>query len=107
MARLELQDLNREAETLRVRLGKGKKDRILPVGSAAFHWCERYLEEVRPKLEIDQAETALFLTGYGAGLSSQRIGRIDPQIPSRGRSGEGRNTLAAAHLRPSLARRRS
>ena len=76
LARLELQDLNREAETLRVRLGKGKKDRILPVGSAALHWCERYLEEVRPKLEIDQAETALFLTGYGAGFHPNALGAL-------------------------------
>ena len=74
LARLELQDLNRELETLRIRLPKSKRDRIVPVGSAALHWCERYLEEVRPKLEIDQAETALFLTGYGAGFHPNALG---------------------------------
>lgn len=73
LARLEVDDLNRETGTLRV-MGKGKKERILPVGSAAMHWCERYLEEVRPKLEIDSAERTLFLTGYGAGFHPNALG---------------------------------
>jgi integrase/recombinase XerD len=76
LARLETRDLNREAATLRVRLGKGKKDRVVPVGSAALHWCERYLEEVRPRLEIDARETVLFLTGYGAGFHPNALGYL-------------------------------
>ena len=76
LTRLEVQDLNREAETLRVRLGKGKKDRVLPVGSAALHWCERYLEEVRPRLEIDHGVATLFLTGYGDGFHPNALGYL-------------------------------
>lgn len=74
LAGLKVEDLNREAGTLIIRLGKGKKDRIVPVGSCAMHWCERYLEEVRPKLEIDASERALFLTGYGAGFHPNALG---------------------------------
>ena len=76
LARLEVRDLNREAATLRVRLGKGKKDRVLPVGSAALHWCERYLEEVRPRLEIDTSVQTLFLTGYGEGFHPNALGYL-------------------------------
>lgn len=76
LARLETQDLNREAATLRVRLGKGKKDRILPVGARALHWCERYIEEVRPRLEINSSEPILFLTGYGTGFHPNALGYL-------------------------------
>ena len=34
LCRLELSDLNTERRTLHVRLGKGKKDRVVPVGAA-------------------------------------------------------------------------
>jgi integrase/recombinase XerD len=76
LARLETQDLNREAATLRVRLGKGKKDRIVPIGARALHWCERYIEEVRPRLQIDHAVGTLFLTGYGEGFHPNALGYL-------------------------------
>jgi len=76
LARLEVGDLNREAATLRVRLGKGKKDRVVPVGARALHWCERYLEEVRPRLQIDHRVATLFLTGYGEGFHPNALGYL-------------------------------
>lgn len=76
LARLESQDLNREAATLRVRLGKGRKDRVVPVGARALHWCERYLEEVRPRLEIGRGVPTLFLTGYGEGFHPNALGYL-------------------------------
>ena len=76
LARLEAQDFHREAATLRVRLGKGKKDRIVPVGSRALHWCERYLEEVRPRLQIEHSVGTLFLTGYGEGFHPNALGYL-------------------------------
>jgi len=76
LARIDMQDLNREAATLRVQLGKGKKDRIVPVGARALHWCERYLEEVRPRLQIEHSVTTLFLTGYGEGFHPNALGYL-------------------------------
>jgi integrase/recombinase XerD len=76
LARLESQDFHREASTLRVRLGKGKKDRIVPVGARALHWCERYLAEVRPRLELARGVETLFLTGYGEGFHPNALGSL-------------------------------
>lgn len=76
LARLECEHLHRERAVLHVRRGKGKKDRVVPVGTRALHWCERYLEEVRPLLEIDRHETALFLTGYGEGFHPNALGYL-------------------------------
>jgi integrase/recombinase XerD len=33
-----------------VRQGKGRKDRVVPIGSRALHWLDRYIENgVRPR----------------------------------------------------------
>lgn len=73
--RLNLTDLNRERETLHLRHTKGRKDRVVPVGERALHWLERYLEEVRPRLELHPDETALFITGYGEAFNPDVLGR--------------------------------
>ena len=75
LVKLELNDLNRERETLHLRHTKGRKDRIIPVGQRALEWLERYLDEVRPRLEVDANEAALFLTGYGGGFNPDVLGR--------------------------------
>lgn len=57
--------MNTERRTLHIRLGKGHKDRMVPIGARAVAWLERYLQEVRPRLCLDTRTQALFLTGYG------------------------------------------
>jgi len=75
MARLNLTDLNREKRILWVRQGKGKKDRVVPVGSRALQWVEKYIEDVRPLLAVDPLEPGLFLTGYGRPFNEEVLGR--------------------------------
>lgn len=79
LARLELRDVHRERQTLYV-LGKGGKDRVVPLGRPALAWLERYLKEVRPLLCIQPEEQALFLTGYGHGLSTGSLGSLIKQM---------------------------
>lgn len=73
--RLELGDLNRERQTLHLRHTKGRKNRVVPVSERALHWLERYLERVRPKLELTPDQRALFLTSYGEAFSPDVLGR--------------------------------
>jgi integrase/recombinase XerD len=75
LARLELSDLNPEKKILRVRKGKGRKDRVAPVGNRALHWVARYLDDVRPLLTQKPDEPALFLTGYGEAFNPEVLGR--------------------------------
>lgn len=75
LARLELSDLNPEKRVLRVRKGKGRKDRVAPVGNRALYWVARYLDEVRPLLTQKPDEPALFLTGYGDAFNPEVISR--------------------------------
>ena len=75
LVRLQIEDLNFERETLQVRQGKGGKDRVVPVGKRALAWLERYLEEVRPQLEVSYHEHAFFLSSYGEAFNADVLSR--------------------------------
>src|SRR5213076_3330126 len=70
LCQLKLRDLNLHAGCVRV-LGKGMKERVVPVGRAARESIERYLLECRPKLEKRVSEL-LFLSRTGKAM--ERIG---------------------------------
>lgn len=75
LAKLHLDDIHHERRVLHVRLGKGRKDRYVPIGKRALRWLERYLSEVRPLLVLNHSEQALFLTSYGGPFSPDVLGR--------------------------------
>jgi integrase/recombinase XerD len=53
-------------------LGKGRKERLVPLGDEAVHWIERYLADARPILLDGLGEcAALFVTRRGAGMTRQ------------------------------------
>lgn len=71
---LDTDSVDFEAEQLRV-LGKGSKERILPIGEPAQRALERYLERGRRALATDPRETALFLSKSGRRLSNSDVTR--------------------------------
>lgn len=76
---LALFDIDRERGTVMIRLGKGKKDRMIPIGERALAWIDRYLEEVRPDLVVgrDPAHLAtLFLTQTGEPFTPNRLTQL-------------------------------
>ena len=75
LMRLELSNLNRERKLLHIRQGKGRKDRVVPVGTRAMQWLEKYLDDVRPLLSLTNNVQALFITGYGSAFNAQVLGR--------------------------------
>jgi integrase/recombinase XerD len=54
-------------------IGKGDKQRIVPLGHAAAEWVERYLREGRPRLLKKRASSWLFVNAKGGGRLS-RVG---------------------------------
>jgi site-specific recombinase XerD len=66
--------LDHETEQLRV-LGKGSKERLLPVGEPAQKALRRYMERGRHALSTDPREPALFLSKSGRRLSNSDITR--------------------------------
>ena len=75
LAHLGVSDVSHERRTLRIRKGKGRKDRVVPIGHRAAHWTARYLAEVRPRLLLDPAEQSLFLTSYGSAFNPDVLSR--------------------------------
>jgi site-specific recombinase XerD len=71
---LEAGSFDFETEQLRV-LGKGSKERLLPVGEPAQRALRSYLERGRPALATDPRETALFLSKSGRRLSGSDVTR--------------------------------
>jgi integrase/recombinase XerD len=70
---LKLYDLDLRNGSLLVRLGKGQKDRYVPLGARAIQWLKRYLEEVRPELVIEPDEGHAFLHEFGEPFSKNRL----------------------------------
>lgn len=71
---LEVSDLNAENGTLIVH-GKGKKDRVVPVGARAAAWVQRYAREARPRLLTAHNTQTLFLTAYGEAFNPDVVTR--------------------------------
>ena len=69
---LKLEDLHLTIGTLQT-LGKGHKERIVPVGDEAIKWINRYLEEARPKLLKQKRSNYLFLNFHGNNLTRQGV----------------------------------
>ncbi len=68
---LAVQDLSLSDGVVRVVMGKGGKDRLVPLGAEALHWIERHLRESRPALLGARPCDALFVTRLGAGMTRQ------------------------------------
>jgi len=67
---LKVFEVNLDAGVLRI-LGKGSKERLVPLGEEAVDWVRRYIKEFRPSLLKKKSSDHLFVTARGAGMSRQ------------------------------------
>ena len=52
-------------------MGKGGKERLVPMGEEAVHWLESYLQEARSTLLDGRRCDAVFVTRRGTGMTRQ------------------------------------
>ena len=79
---LDLSDLSLEANQegeVRVRKGKGGKERVALLGKPAVAALENYLQTARPELAQDKPTAALFLNRFGVRLSDRAVRRLFDQ----------------------------
>ncbi|MGL5095327.1 MAG: site-specific tyrosine recombinase XerC [Planctomycetia bacterium] len=77
LAGLTVFDLDRERGTVLVNQGKGKKDRVIPIGDRALAWIDRYQRESRPHLLVSGKPTnVLFLTHFGEPFTLDRLSQM-------------------------------
>ncbi|MET1256643.1 site-specific tyrosine recombinase XerC [Aliikangiella maris] len=73
LCNLKIHELNLERKTVLI-LGKGSKERMLPIGQSAITWLVKYLDDVRPQLCLALEETSFFLTDYGEAYTGSVLG---------------------------------
>lgn len=104
LASLGLYDLDTERGTLLVRLGKGRKDRVVPIGERAVAWIEKYLAEVRPLFTVEPDDGVLFLGVDGQAIGLHRLTELVREyvdsagIGKRGSCHLFRHSMATAML---------
>jgi len=85
---LTLDQLNLRQGVLRI-FGKGRKERLVPLGEEALHWLSRYLKEARPLLQGAKPGAILFPSQRGTPMTRQtfwhRI-KLHAQVAAIGKS---------------------
>ena len=79
VATLKVSDMNMDIGFLKCK-GKGSKERIIPVGSAAQKFIQKYLAESRPKLLKQKVSINLFLAQGGRSLGRQSIWKMIKKV---------------------------
>jgi integrase/recombinase XerD len=76
LVHLKLYNVDHLRGTLSVWLGKGKKDRVVPIGDRALLWVDKYLREARPQLVMEPDEGTLFLSIEGGPFHLDRMSKL-------------------------------
>ncbi len=96
---VQVNDIQFELGFLRC-LGKGGKERVIPIGKLALAAVERYLRAGRPKLVRQRTVSQLFLSRRGRGLTRQGFWKL---LRAYGRQAGIRSRLTPHRLRHSFA----
>ena len=67
---LKVFEVNLDAGVVRV-MGKGSKERLVPLGEEAVDWVRRYMNDSRSSLLKKNSSDNLFVTGRGSGMTRQ------------------------------------
>lgn len=90
VCRLRIDEVDTEKRVVFVNQGKGGKDRYVPLGKEALYWYERYLEESRSVLVLNDSIREVFISSYGEGMTHGSIGnRIKKLLKLAGIDREG------------------
>lgn len=78
LSRLAVGDVDPERGVAMVRQGKGKKDRVVPIGERALAWVKKYLAQARPQLlrALGADPGTLFLTERGGPFAVKHLSAL-------------------------------
>jgi site-specific recombinase XerD len=96
---ITVEDIDLTTRSIRV-IGKGSKERLLPVGKPAINAAKRYLRDGRTVLKSDMSDSGFFLNRNGNRLSVRGIQNI---VTKYTRQTGLRHTIHAHTLRHSFA----
>lgn len=94
VAILDISDIDFKEEIVIVRLGKGRRDRRVPIARRALAWLKFYLEHIRPRFARVDSGNALFLTNRGKRFAPKKLGeRTSRYVKLAGINKRGGSTL--------------
>ena len=70
MVSLTLDQVSMNRGLLRL-VGKGDKERLVPMGESALDWLQEYLTDSRPELLKERSSQSVFVTARGAAMTRQ------------------------------------
>jgi integrase/recombinase XerD len=99
---MQVGQLSQDMGVVRV-MGKGSKERLVPVGEEALAWIRRYLDSARMEILAGRQANALFITARGASMTRQAFWHLIRRYAARAgiRKGISPHTLRhafATHL---------
>lgn len=83
LVELEVSRLNQRQGLVRI-IGKGNKERLVPLGEEALNWVKRYMRDGRPELLSDPSSDVLFPSQRGQQMTRQTFWHRLKQIAVKG-----------------------
>lgn len=88
LIQLMISDVDHERGVVVVRLGKGKKDRVVPIGERALVWIRIYMERGRPRFVVPPDDGHIFLSARGVGISRNQLSLLVRRYVLRAKLGK-------------------
>ena len=88
LGRLAVGDIDHDRAVMLIRMGKGGKDRLIPIGTRALHWVQQYLDRARVQLAWNAMESTLFLSNFGGPLNACWLSTTVAQYVERAQLGK-------------------
>jgi integrase/recombinase XerD len=104
LLRLKLYDVDQKHGLVTVRQGKGKRDRVVPIGERALAWLDVYLNNLRPEIVKKPDDGIVFLTSNGSPFTPNHLSWLARQYVKSSGIGKGgachifRHTMATLML---------
>lgn len=101
---LKLYDVDQKHGLVTVREGKGKRDRVVPIGERALAWLDLYLNRLRSEIVKKPDDGIVFLTSNGTPLTPNYLSWLARQYVKSAGTGKGgachifRHTMATLML---------
>ena len=101
---LKLYDVDQKHGLVTVREGKGKRDRVVPIGERALAWLDMYLNTFRPGIAKEPDNGTVFLTSKGVPFTPNHLSWLARQYVKSAEIGKGgachifRHTMATLML---------
>jgi len=104
LVQLRLFDVDKKNGLITVREGKGRRDRVVPVGERALFWLDKYLTSVRPAILAQADQSVVFLSVMRKPFSPNYLSWLTRRYVRAGATGKNgachifRHTMATLML---------